>query len=188
MDDNEALQPIALPWSKQELWTVNEAACLLSGIEPCAGRAELEAAMTTNAALRLIYRELKDATIKGTIKAIDPFGAWVGNRRVDPKSCIAWATAKGLGIPDKLAQLAEALPAPVGFEFDPDSHTYPEQLDIALIAWRAVSRNYDASRSAKDQIRAWLDKHNPGLSAEAKERIATVCNWKPSGGRPSQKR
>lgn len=67
--------------------------------------------------------------------------------------------------------------------FDPDSETYPPELDIALQAWRAVTNQRDPSKAAKEQIREWLKKHYPKLSKEARERIATVCNWERAGGR-----
>jgi len=67
--------------------------------------------------------------------------------------------------------------------FDPDSETYPPELDIALQTWRAVTNQRDPSKAAKEQIREWLDAHYPKLSKEAKQRIAVVCNWEKAGGK-----
>jgi hypothetical protein len=135
-----------------------------------------------------MYREVKDATIKNSLKHIDPFfGGWVGDRRIGPRDCIAWAMNKGIGIPDALSSLEEMLPVPLAFEFDPDAQTYPEELDIALIAWRAVSNKFDQERPVKVQISTWLDSHYSSLSGDQKKRIATVCNWQKSGGRPKSR-
>ena len=71
--------------------------------------------------------------------------------------------------------------------FDPDSDTYPPELDIAMLAWRAVTNSRDTNVTAKEQIERWLEAHYPErrtLSNEAKQRIAVICNWEKSGGRP----
>lgn len=70
--------------------------------------------------------------------------------------------------------------------FDPDSNTYPPELDIAMQAWRAVTIRPSADTTAKTQIERWLAENYPDrreLSQEARERIAVVCNWEKSGGR-----
>jgi hypothetical protein len=72
------------------------------------------------------------------------------------------------------------------FAFDEDSDTYPKELDIAFTAWRAASQKPEPDRSPKNQILDWLEKHNKDLSREAKDRIATVCNWNRKGGKPRQ--
>ena len=78
---------------------------------------------------------------------------------------------------------------PAGFEFDPESPTYPELLDIALIAHRGVSKQVSEnpdllSRSPKELILKWLNKNNRALTKQSRERVAAICNWKPGGGRP----
>jgi len=69
------------------------------------------------------------------------------------------------------------------WEFDPDSDTYPCELDIALLAWRTATNQRDSSKTAKEQIHEWLETYYRDLSKEAKERIAVVCNWEKGGGR-----
>jgi hypothetical protein len=39
-------------------------------------------------------------------------------------------------------------------------------------------------RSPKAALLAWLETNKPDLSANARERIATVANWQPTGGAP----
>lgn len=70
--------------------------------------------------------------------------------------------------------------------FDPDSVTYPTELDIAMQAWRAVTNRPNADLTAKAQIENWLNQNYPDrktLSQEARERIAVICNWEKAGGR-----
>jgi hypothetical protein len=64
---------------------------------------------------------------------------------------------------------------------------YPEELDAALLAWRAVSNKFDPTRGVKEQLRAWLDARYPKMPKDQKNRIATVSNWQKAGGRPSSK-
>jgi hypothetical protein len=70
-------------------------------------------------------------------------------------------------------------------EMEPNSPTYPPELDWALKAWTAAQGNRDEEMTAKQQIIDWLEPRGPqhNLSGEAIERIATVCNWNKRGGR-----
>lgn len=75
--------------------------------------------------------------------------------------------------------------------FDPDSDTYPPELDMAMQAWRAVTNSPDAALTAKEQIEGWLNRNYPNkkmLSQEARARISVICNWEKSGGRPRSKK
>jgi hypothetical protein len=74
--------------------------------------------------------------------------------------------------------------------FDPDASDYPRELDIALTAWRAITNARKSVTNPKDSVFKWLEKNcdRKTLSAEARKRIATVCNWEKSGGRPSRKK
>jgi hypothetical protein len=67
--------------------------------------------------------------------------------------------------------------------FDVDAPEYPEELDIALQAWRAVA-NKSASGSVKERLTIWLNDAYPSLSGAARERIIVMCNWDRTGGRP----
>ncbi|OGB22679.1 MAG: hypothetical protein A3I66_12670 [Burkholderiales bacterium RIFCSPLOWO2_02_FULL_57_36] len=67
--------------------------------------------------------------------------------------------------------------------FDVDDLRYPEELDIALQAWRAVSNN-PSNAPIKEQLTDWLKQSGYPLSTAANERITTLCNWDKSGGRP----
>lgn len=79
------------------------------------------------------------------------------------------------------AQVA-ALEASPWKGFDPESPTYSTELDAAIQAWLAVSGNRDPSMTVKEQVTDWIEPRFK-LSAEALQRIATVCNWEKDGGR-----
>ena len=66
--------------------------------------------------------------------------------------------------------------------FDPESPLYPAELDAAMQAWLAVSGSRDPSMTVKEQIDDWVEPRFK-LSGEARQRIATVCNWEKEGGR-----
>lgn len=91
---------------------------------------------------------------------------------------VAWALSIRWEMPEQFANLASSDSAQSEFkESDP---TYPRELDIALQAWRAVSKSKEKGKP-KARLHAWLDA-NTMLSNEAKERIATVANWDKLGG------
>ena len=71
---------------------------------------------------------------------------------------------------------------------DPSHEHFAPELAIAVAAWRALSQTQKFKQSPKAMIKDWVN-NNPSewqskddLSTEAKERIATVANWKRSGG------
>lgn len=68
--------------------------------------------------------------------------------------------------------------------FDIESEFYPEELDIAFIAWRGATRDQTLGQTPKQKLRKWLDTHYPQLSDRAKDRIVNVANWAKQAGRP----
>jgi len=57
-------------------------------------------------------------------------------------------------------------------------------------AWRGVTKGQNTGGTAKERIERWLDVRYPDrrdLSNEARQRIAVICNWEKSGGRPRRK-
>lgn len=88
---------------------------------------------------------------------------------------------------DALKRRAAELEAQASaWQFDDAAENYPAELDIAMQAWRAVTTRRDATGTVKQQVSAWLSKSYPKLSDEARERIATICNWEKRGGRRPQ--
>lgn len=71
------------------------------------------------------------------------------------------------------------------WQFDEADPSYPEELDIAMQAWRAVSTRRDPTLTPKQQILEWLSKHYGKLLPEQRARISMICNWEKQGGRRS---
>ena len=82
-----------------------------------------------------------------------------------------------------MGQLEEQAAA---WQFDEAAENYPSELDVAMQAWWALTKQRDSSSTVKQQLTAWLGKNYPKLSDEARERIATICNWEKRGGRRPQ--
>ncbi len=78
-----------------------------------------------------------------------------------------------------------AVPEDVAWDggFNVDHLKYPMELDIAFQAWRALC-NSNSSDAPRKQLMQWLKRIYPGLSQAAVERIAGICNWDRTGGRP----
>lgn len=70
--------------------------------------------------------------------------------------------------------------------FDENADNYPQELDIAMQAWHAVSGNRDGSMTVKEQLADWIEPRFKQLSAEAIKRTSTICNWEKDGGRPKK--
>jgi len=67
-----------------------------------------------------------------------------------------------------------------------DLSRYPDELRAAIEAFDAVrdTPKATAGKSAKQALAAWLEANKPELSANARDRIATVANWQQVGGAP----
>ena len=98
-----------------------------------------------------------------------------------------WAILKHIEIPDEMKALANTQTTSEKEMFDVNDTKYPRELDIAFKAWQEVSKMPNIKVSPKTQIRQWLDKNynDRVLSDAAKERIASVANWKKTGGAPT---
>lgn len=105
---------------------------------------------------------------------------------------IGWASARSaieISAKNDLRPVSKALDVAEtkGWEgFDPDAAEYPEQLDIALQAWRAISVKRKEG-PIKEQLAKWVNENYPGQPASAIERISTIANWDKTGGRPKQR-
>lgn len=134
-----------------------------------------------------LFHQAQESFRAGTLRHLGPTLEFdmdgVRSEDVVAAEFLAWAQVKGVTIPPELKEL---LPRPATSQwegFDPDSDIYPPELDIALQAWRAATNQRDPSKTAKEQIREWLDNYCRDLSKGAKQRIAVVCNWDKVGGR-----
>lgn len=72
--------------------------------------------------------------------------------------------------------------------FDADREDYPYELDIAIIAWRAVAMHGQGEgNTPKQRLEDWIKRNYKNLSSEQIGRIATVCNWDKGRGRKNNK-
>ncbi|MDN7925712.1 hypothetical protein [Burkholderia vietnamiensis] len=79
---------------------------------------------------------------------------------------------------------AELANAKAGASFA-DHENWPDELDIAMIVWRAaVSAGDRDGKKPGVWIREWLDNHyaDPNLNKTQRDRIATVANWDKTPG------
>jgi hypothetical protein len=96
-------------WQRKRLWTLVEAACLLSGKEPMPVDDFLRACKTKNAGiLAEIYDDLKDALSLNELKFKESRTGHIGNRRVKPGECVTWASKCGYDVPEPLQSIASA--------------------------------------------------------------------------------
>ena len=169
-------------WSKAEYWTSDEAVAISFGKNPKVVTGEAlknylgKAQFADNYFLRC---DLLDRAIQSDRLP----------KEIPPADFLEWAHQRSIPIPSALTNCLAGLGTISSHAwdgFDPDSSTYPAELDIAFQAWRATSTRPDSSKTPKEQIEAWVRKHYPGTSKEAQQRIAIMCNWAPRGGRPSR--
>jgi hypothetical protein len=108
----------------------------------------------------------------------------------EPGSClvsladfVSFAESVKWPVPPELKQLSATSSMIIWEGFDPDSATYPPELDIAFQAWRAATTRPSKGKTAKEQLKDWLATNYPKLSGDAIDRIAIVCNWEKQAGR-----
>jgi hypothetical protein len=178
-------------WLQYALWSLDDAVLLLYGIAPKSKRAAfLKESLSSGTEPRGKRDREVYATYRKAQRAIDarvlPYQ--FDNKGVEPHVFLRWAEGNDFPMPEGLSahrarwnKKTGELPAWEGF--DEDSGTYPCELDIAMQVWRTVTNQRDPSKKPKEQIYEWLDAYYPDLSKEARERIATVCNWDKAGGR-----
>ena len=98
-------------WRRQKLWTLIDAASLISGAKPVrTDQPKKQENSITNDEVRerfgAVYGQLKDATTLKEIKFFASRTGSIGNRRVNPASVISWAQSESFEIPKPLRDLA----------------------------------------------------------------------------------
>lgn len=190
------LQPYWMLWSIVESLSIREASRLLAGLDP------------------LPYSNRIDSDKEGAAKAGAINVALirtVQDGKISPVRALSWfndinATYPTPCEPDspdlcdetilRVADLSEWAER-VGIEHywpkatGPALNTldlvrYPDELRAAIEAFNAVRDDPKAiaGKTPKAALLAWLAANKPNLSNNARERIATVANWQPSGGAP----
>ena len=192
-------------WGTVQLWTLLEAAYLLAGAVPpvaVKGTIKFVATPLSDEDLQLEslmglsarnYRELKDATDLGQLEYFEPRTGSIGNRRVKPSECVAWAMSRGLTVPECFVALA----AQAGKRSErPALHPKERESLLKLIIAMAVKaykydprvERSDATRKIADDVgecglsidtdtvKKWLDKAAELVSDEAVARLLNAGN------------
>lgn len=174
-------------WTRYRVWFLNSATLIVHGIDPNSTWGEY---------LKWVFKLnsvswIKDPAVRKIHRDYHALVSHFGQEGGHATQAVLEAAQKS-GF-DNLKPFIDTLPADESSKktaaawesFDSDSPTYPEELDIALQAWRAASTKPGSSKTPKEKAKCWLVENYPNLSEAAKDRIATVCNWDRSGGRPS---
>jgi hypothetical protein len=185
---------ISRAWEATSVLTITEAACLIAGVDPLGWVNDIpNDAKAFETALARAYAEINinlEPVGNPWVRTRDgaeclPYsiteltdGAWepdAGLTKVTRKSVQAWCKANGLRFPGPQSEMPQHGKA-----------TYPEELRAAIEAFEAVHANPTLlrGRSPKTVLAEWLEQHQAGLSASARDRIATVANWQREGGAP----
>jgi hypothetical protein len=110
--------------------------------------------------------------------AITPHTRLTDDTTVRIEDLVRWCNAKG--IPHNWPDASASQPS------EQARAEYPAELRAAIESFNAMHGNPSATakRSPKAALLAWLEENKPELSANARERVATVANWQPTGGAP----
>ena len=68
-----------------------------------------------------------------------------------------------------------------------DDPRWPEELGIAMTAWRAAINQVREDETPKSFMRNWLEQNYPGRSNEFYDRVTIVANWDKSPGAKKKK-
>jgi hypothetical protein len=182
-------------WRRADALTIREAACLLADIDPNRFAAAHKALPTDVDALATA---LTRSVLASKLPA---FAIWTWNDDGELTPIEVDDVSKHTRISDDTILLVEDLvnwcngrniehiwdvPESALGPSIRDLSNYPDELRAAIEAFEEVSRDVAATsrRTPKAALAFWLEKHRPGLSVNARDRIATVANWLPAGGAP----
>lgn len=102
-------EPNYSEWKQKQLWTLIEAACLLSGIEPLPPITFYKVIEAGGIQVK-IYTDLKDAIDLKQIYFAESRNWYLHGRRVKPDECVTWAAGRGYVIPSGLSELMKRDP------------------------------------------------------------------------------
>lgn len=195
MPYDETLTAFSNEW---EIWclvdplTIVEAARLLAGGSPV---------RETNRVLAEKAGGLETAMLRAVqVGRLTPFRAlaWYAGFQNEPEPCetsdpmicamtqvrrselVRWADENGIEHGWKPEESAMSIATAA------DYSRFPEELRTAIEAFDAVKNDPYATKGKhpKGALNDWLKHNRPLLSENARERIATVANWQPTGGAP----
>lgn len=167
-------------WMKMAIWTLDEAVALSLGKDP----AKVNSSSMSKSGERYVpvvwlQSEFPREYARRTALVQRAKVAGMLSDQITPEKFMRWAADVFEDMPHELHQKFLTSPQPK-ISLD----RYPFELRIAIEAFEAVSTDASVTSAPKKAIRKWLDANKPDLTNEAKERIAVVANWKPTGGAP----
>ena len=109
--DSAVQEPNYTEWKQRQLWTLVEASCLLSGIEPVVPPEQFNKDGRTAGIPRSIYTDLKDAIDLQQLSFVESRDPYIRGRRVKPDECVTWAIGMGYTLPEALLGLKKGDPA-----------------------------------------------------------------------------
>ena len=183
-------------WSRVEIVTIRQAACLLSGYDPINYSMDHDRLPDV---VSVMCIEMAQSIKSGSLKE---FSAWGVDRdaRGSVYPVVAVKDEPHVIISDKTEVKIVDLAAWADKRFlshcwdiegeavreDFQLWKLPKELRIAVEAYNAVSSNaaFTAGRSPRSAIKEWLAVNHADLSSGAVDRISTVANWSPMGGAP----
>ena len=123
---------------------------------------------------------IEDEIIEPHVNAQD-FAAWLASKKMEPSPLTAeWITKNS---PSPAPATTQEPPAP-----EPDPSDQPKELDIANIAFRAVSNGYGNQEDTfKNRLIAYLESTYPKLLNSEIQRIATIANPDKERGAPKKR-
>ena len=182
---------IGRAWRLADVLTIKEAACILGWVDPSkytstnrilpdeaeGMRVLLQRAITQGYLPFAAAWEYGENDCYST-QTVNAYTSLADHTTIRVSDLATWCDSKGIEHPFESQPASNAnMPA---------LQTFPDELRAAIEAFEAVSRtpNAIAKKTPKAALSAWLETNKPELSANARERIATVANWQPSGGAP----
>lgn len=175
-----AQEPAGLPESvlESELWSLREAAYLLSGQAPRDERAFRTQDRDAVGPVGRAYSAMKNATIAGTLAFLDADGTF-DRRRVKPADAVAWAMQRGAEVPEPLRRLGGEPPsaapepeaAPVGGTVQPPDR--PQTWQEVAVQMAKEVRDRDLANDRYPSIR--------DLAAIVAERMRAAKIFGPQG-------
>lgn len=193
-------------WLLVDVLTISEAASLLCGEHPTydhstnrsinalAMEKAITVAITMGRITPLVAYTLSDWRDEDVheieVEKIDFRTSLANCTRIDIQELAAWAESKGRRhCWEGMFEQGLTEPEPVLDEQSGDvvqTEALPRELQVALDAFRAIHGNEEAlsARSPRAALSEWIKQNHPGVGSEARNRIATVANWKPKGGAP----
>lgn len=195
---------------RSEYWKTEEGIAYSLGVMPDSVPGGRVDGFSLNLATAKIYSQI-DETAAEFLRRYELRMRSGGSTLTQPSAYIAWLDQKGFtNVPTALRESVKRytpVPKPdwqalyeqqrskcLQLEeqqklFDPDSDCYPERLDVAYQAWRAISNGQgDQNQTVMTRIRAWIDANYPESKFKKwtngiRESMAQTASWDMRPGR-----